>query len=189
MSESQNSQDEPTPESTSDASSGKSSNAAVPIILGCVGCGCLGLIIVPILAAIALPSFLNQANKAREAEAKTYMGSMLRAQQAYHIENAAFSSTIEDLGLGLSTESNQYSYVVELQPDGASVMITATAKEAGIKSYAGAVYAIGNDPATAVTHSQLCESDSATTTAPASPVLTDPTTPMIECAPGSSEVF
>ncbi|MEO0827562.1 MAG: type IV pilin-like G/H family protein, partial [Cyanobacteria bacterium J06642_9] len=69
------------------------------------------------------------------------------------------------------------------------VMITATAKEAGIKSYAGAVYAIGNDPATAVTHSQLCESDSATTTAPASPVLTDPTTPMIECAPGSSEVF
>ncbi|HBB34438.1 MAG TPA: hypothetical protein DC064_22270, partial [Cyanobacteria bacterium UBA9273] len=40
------------------------------------------IIIIGILSAIALPSFLNQANKAKESEAKQYTGSMNRAQQA-----------------------------------------------------------------------------------------------------------
>ncbi|MCX5963441.1 MAG: prepilin-type N-terminal cleavage/methylation domain-containing protein, partial [Cyanobacteria bacterium] len=34
------------------------------------------IIIIGILASIALPSFLNQANKAKQSEAKTYVGSM-----------------------------------------------------------------------------------------------------------------
>ena len=37
------------------------------------------IIIIGILSAIALPSFLNQANKAKQSEAKTYVGSMNRA--------------------------------------------------------------------------------------------------------------
>ena len=37
------------------------------------------IIIIGILSAIALPSFLNQANKAKQSEAKTYIGSMNRA--------------------------------------------------------------------------------------------------------------
>ena len=44
------------------------------------------IIIIGILSAIALPSFLNQANKARQAEAETYVGSMNRAQQAEYLE-------------------------------------------------------------------------------------------------------
>ena len=40
------------------------------------------IIIIGILSAIALPSFLNQANKAKQSEAKQYTGSMNRAQQA-----------------------------------------------------------------------------------------------------------
>jgi len=43
------------------------------------------IIIIGILAAIALPSFLNQAAKARQSEAKTYVGSANRAQQAYYL--------------------------------------------------------------------------------------------------------
>lgn len=189
MSESPTPQNEPTPESSADGSSSQSNSAAVPIILGCVGCGCLGLIIVPILAAIALPSFLSQANRAREAEAKTFVSSMLRAQQAYHLENTAFAPTIADLGLGLPAEGTNYSYALEVQPDGTSVIITATAQSEGIKSYTGAVHAVGSDPATALTGSQLCESDSPSSTPPAPPILTDPTLPTLECPPGSSEVF
>ena len=43
------------------------------------------IIIIGILAAIALPSFLNQANKARQSEAKSSVGALNRAQQAYYL--------------------------------------------------------------------------------------------------------
>ena len=50
------------------------------------------IIIIGILAAIALPSFLNQANKARQSEAQTYIGSLNRGQQAYYLEKSVFAS-------------------------------------------------------------------------------------------------
>lgn len=70
------------------------------------------IIIIGILAAIALPSFLNQANKARESEAKTYVGSMNRGQQAYYLENGTFSGEIGSLGLGINTETRNYTYKI-----------------------------------------------------------------------------
>lgn len=72
------------------------------------------IIIIGILAAIALPSFLNQANKARESEAKTYVGSMNRGQQAYFLENGTFAGTGElgSLGLGINTETRNYNYEI-----------------------------------------------------------------------------
>lgn len=188
MTESPTPPNNPTPESTSGGSSGKSSNVAVPIILGCLGCGCLSLIVVSILAAIALPGFLNQANRARESEGKTYVGSILRGQQAHYLENGEFAATLEDLALGIDRESSIYSYRVEVQPDGTSVVITAAAKDEGIRSYVGAAFAIGDDPILAIPETQVCESDSPTPVPPAPPILVDPTTPTIECAPGSTEI-
>ena len=68
------------------------------------------IIIIGILAAIALPSFLNQANKAREAEAVTYVGSINRGQQAHYLEEINFSGTITGLGLGIQTATDNYVY-------------------------------------------------------------------------------
>lgn len=167
------------------APSKPSSNVAVPLIIGVAGCGCLVFLVLPILAAIALPSFLNQANKAREAEAENYVGAMLRAQQAHHIEYARFSPSIEDLQIGLSNESGNYTYDVKVQPGDASVIITASPKQEGLKSYTGAVYTIGDDPSTATTTTQLCKSDIATTAPPEPPLLTSSVPPVIQCAPGS----
>jgi type IV pilus assembly protein PilA len=48
------------------------------------------VIIIGVLAAIALPNLLGQVGKAREAEAKTALGAMNRAQQAYHLEGNKF---------------------------------------------------------------------------------------------------
>ncbi|MBD2055509.1 type IV pilin-like G/H family protein [Oculatella sp. FACHB-28] len=72
------------------------------------------IIIIGILAAIALPSFLNQANKARESEAKTYVGSMNRGQQAYYLENGTFADNdnFGALGLGINTQTRNYKYVI-----------------------------------------------------------------------------
>jgi type IV pilus assembly protein PilA len=69
-------------------------------------------IIIGILSALALPSFLNQANKAQQSEAKTYIGSMNRAQQAEYSERGNFTTDISILGLGITPETNHYIYTI-----------------------------------------------------------------------------
>ncbi len=74
------------------------------------------IIIIGILSAIALPAFLNQANKAKQSEAKTYVGSMNRAQQALYMEKGAFAgNTAADFGklaLGVATQTTNYKYAI-----------------------------------------------------------------------------
>jgi type IV pilus assembly protein PilA len=74
------------------------------------------IIIIGILSAIALPSFLNQANKAKQSEAKTYVGSMNRAQQAFYLEKGRFvdsvPSNFANLGLGVATVTTNYAYTI-----------------------------------------------------------------------------
>jgi type IV pilus assembly protein PilA len=50
------------------------------------------VIIIGILAAIALPNLLGQVAKGRQAEARTNLGALNRAQQAYRLENTAFGT-------------------------------------------------------------------------------------------------
>ncbi len=103
------------------------------------------IIIIGILAAIALPSFLNQANKARQSEAKTYTGSMNRSQQAYFLEKQTFTSSIGLMGLGINTSTANYVYQVRTAPVGAAVNATyanasvaanATASNSGVTNFA-----------------------------------------------------
>ena len=98
------------------------------------------IIIIGILSAIALPSFLNQANKARQSEAKTYIGSMNRAQQAYYLENAQFVSdqtSFEDLAMGISTETDNYTYRVSTK-GGNTLDAVQSAETTGTKGAAAA---------------------------------------------------
>lgn len=78
------------------------------------------IIIIGILSAIALPSFLNQANKAKQSEAKTYVGSLNRAQQAAIMERGSFTSDVGALGLGIRTQTENYGYGISTDPPGAS---------------------------------------------------------------------
>ncbi len=70
------------------------------------------IIIIGLLAAIALPSFLNQSNKARFAEAKAFVGTMSRLQQAYYLEKQTFAEDITQLSLGAETSSTSFAYSV-----------------------------------------------------------------------------
>ena len=67
------------------------------------------IIIVGILSAIALPTFLDQAGKARESEAKTNLGALNRGQQAYRLENGEFAGSISDLDVGIQNDIYSYS--------------------------------------------------------------------------------
>jgi prepilin-type N-terminal cleavage/methylation domain-containing protein len=68
------------------------------------------IIIIGILSAIALPAFMNQAAKARQSEAKQIIGSSLRAQQAYRLENPQFAPNAGSLAIGVRTESKNFQY-------------------------------------------------------------------------------
>ncbi|MFZ4729398.1 MAG: type IV pilin-like G/H family protein [Pseudanabaena sp.] len=68
------------------------------------------IIIIGLLAAIALPSFLNQSNKARYSEAKTYIGTMSRLQQAYYLEKRTFTDDVNKLNLGVNTSTANFTY-------------------------------------------------------------------------------
>jgi type IV pilus assembly protein PilA len=104
------------------------------------------IIIIGILSAIALPSFLNQANKAKQSEAKTYVGSMNRAQQAYYMENGtmAINAQIAQLGLGINTQTKSYNYrLVDATPSALGVRTFTAAvaepRDTALKVYAGGV--------------------------------------------------
>ncbi|MEX0269921.1 type IV pilin-like G/H family protein [Leptolyngbyaceae cyanobacterium UHCC 1019] len=122
------------------------------------------IIIIGILAAIALPAFLNQANKAKQSEAKTNSGSVNRAQQAYYLEKAEFANAADfsKLGLGIQTQSGNYKFViVDGGKDSTAATIQAQpikgAKDT-VKAYIGGVNAgvlTGTKEATTLT--VLCE--------------------------------
>jgi len=85
------------------------------------------IIIIGILAAIALPSFLNQANKAKQAEAKTYLGSINRAQQAVYLEAGSFTTEISELRLGIRSITENYNYELAIVgTDTNAAYVTAT---------------------------------------------------------------
>jgi len=120
------------------------------------------IIIIGILSAIALPSFLNQANKAKQSEAKQNAGSLNRAQQAYYLENSAFGSTVENLGLGIVTQTTNYNYTLDpaivTNSNQSYVVNLARSRKAPLRGYAGRVD-LGTVTATseATTLAVLCE--------------------------------
>ncbi len=143
------------------------------------------IIIIGILAAIALPSFLNQANKAKQSEATTYTGSVNRGQQAYYLERNYFSDRVGSLGLGIKLDTENYTYGNGVTPNViagfagttytqdpdetkaadakdtelAGIFIAAP-KGATLKGYAGITYVFTSDDSgvsEALTTATLCE--------------------------------
>jgi type IV pilus assembly protein PilA len=100
------------------------------------------IIIIGILSAIALPSFINQAAKAKQTEAKTTISAFNRAQQTQRIENGSFANSITSLSIGLTTTStNNYDYSQSAGGTAANVTITASAKDVNaLKGYSGGVF-------------------------------------------------
>lgn len=112
------------------------------------------VIIVGILAAISMPSFLRQASKARQTEAETYLGAINRAQQAYHMEYLTFA-TLADLELNVSIDTRHYDYASAIEPGGNGVQTTATPAITSIAAYSGRVWV-----ARGTTESLLCKDES-----------------------------
>jgi type IV pilus assembly protein PilA len=55
------------------------------------------ILIIGILAAIAIPSFISQKGKASDAGAKSYARHLQTAQEAYFTDNSAYASSLSAL--------------------------------------------------------------------------------------------
>jgi hypothetical protein len=136
--------------------------------------------------AILAPSFLNNADSARESEAKTYVGAINRGQQAFFLERNEFSSDIGELGLSITSETQNYIYTIS-QIDRTYAVVTATAKQRGIRSYTGAVFLTQfPNEEFATTIAEVCETNRPSTTPPQMPQLIGDT---IECPSGSLAIY
>lgn len=123
------------------------------------------IIIIGILAAIALPSFLNQANKGRQAEGKQYVSSINKGQQAYYTENGQFVTNTDTvawsaLGVGIKTQTANYKYEIKNQPAN-GVSVTATKVPVALRSYSGTVGLIGGDNQDKTSLAVVCETKTA----------------------------
>jgi len=117
------------------------------------------IIIIGILSAIALPSFLNQANKAKESEAKQYVGSMNRQQQAYFLEKGEFTTEFSSLGLGIATQTTNYTYDIESGDVEANVYNKADPEnEQTLRAYVGGATIGELDTGETTTLALLCQS-------------------------------
>ncbi|MCT7956751.1 type IV pilin-like G/H family protein [Laspinema palackyanum] len=118
------------------------------------------VIIIGILAAVALPSLLSQANKAKQVEARNNVGAMNRAQQAFFLEKGRFGAYSE-LGVGIQTETTNYKY--EFNPPApttanSGLAILASTLTNGLKPYTGLVWAeVDETTSQSTTRALLCE--------------------------------
>jgi prepilin-type N-terminal cleavage/methylation domain-containing protein len=139
------------------------------------------IIIIGILAAIALPAFLNQANRARQSEATSYIGSINRGQQAYRLESPSFADRIDLLGLGIQTKTQFYVYGKDASTQNnlvspgsdltKSATVAASPLDSALLGYRGVTYTLQDSGGNSTTTALLCISAKAG----AAPALTTAT--------------
>ena len=119
-----------------------------------------------------------------QVEARSFVGSMNRAQQAYYIEFSRFAKDLKSLQMGVPAETDHYSYRVVPQKNAKSVMMIAKAKREGLRSYTGAVFAVKQGK-TEITIAQICETTTPSQTPPVMPSFPKNSQEPIQCAAGS----
>ncbi|EGK87703.1 hypothetical protein D0A34_07000 [Microcoleus vaginatus PCC 9802] len=143
------------------------------------------------IAALTLPvvfspvseAQVSQTLKAKESQAKKFVGSMNKAQQLYYAEKAGFTSSVSNLlvylGLQVKPNSASYSYSIGMVKKGA-VFNYGVSKQANLKSFVGGVFLVGNK-----TQTILCLNAAPGKTKPANPTNTKG---VLECAAGTAKI-
>jgi Tfp pilus assembly protein PilE len=147
---------------------------------------------IAVISAIALPSFRGTSKRGKDntVEAKQYVRSMSRGQQAYFTSTTAFSSSVKALGIGIKTETTNFKYSIRATEKAA--FSYAVAKEKDLKSYVAGVFVVpakNFEPNAAqegiTTTYILCEADFSGTIKPAEPTYENG---KIACGKGTTQV-
>ncbi|PSB56953.1 type IV pilin-like G/H family protein [Chamaesiphon polymorphus] len=133
------------------------------------------IIIIGILAAVSLPSFLNQSAKAKQSEAKQNIGAINRIQSALRVANTSFASTFDAIALGSlagsssTATTDNYSYALTGTIDTATIV--AQSNDTSLKSYTGGNIRYANTQSQSVATSAVCETLSPGTSTVATPTF------------------
>lgn len=132
-----------------------------------------------------------------EKEGKHYIGSINKGQQFYYVENNKFSNSIDNLGIGIKTDTNNYSYRIlspmnpvqnveelKLLPvEKERAIAFATPKILGFKSYMGIASTLQNsDGKITATTKGICQTGEEGILYPS--ILPEISDDQISCPPG-----
>jgi len=92
----------------------------------------IAVAVVAILAAIAVPSYLESIRKSRRSDATTSLARIQLAQETYRLNNTSYG-TLAALGLGATSTEGYYTLAIS---DNSATAYTATATAAVGKSQA-----------------------------------------------------
>jgi prepilin-type N-terminal cleavage/methylation domain-containing protein len=92
-------------------------------------------IVIGILASLAIPQFTKVVEKSRSAEARSVMGAIRSAQEAYRQEYSFYASQLSPLNLSVPTTCNaSFYFSYGVSGGGASYTATATRCTTGGKN-------------------------------------------------------
>lgn len=146
------------------------------------------VIIIGVLAAIALPNLLGQVAKGRQAEARTNLGTVNRAQQAFRLEEATFTSASN---LPVTTTSTYYGSIIggAVSPVGANhAAIPNTTYTNDILEYESAVGQTNSGAYSAVICEQTTNPSVAAITTAGTWSAPGTATALAACAGGGKEI-
>ncbi|WP_028323672.1 type IV pilin protein [Desulfatirhabdium butyrativorans] len=104
--------------------------------------------IIGILAAIAIPNFMNYQCKAKQSEAKSNLGNIRTAEEAYYAEKDSYGATLGDIGFSVKgTDKQSYSYGLAASGTGTTAAFTATAGATAGGKLVGDVWTINQEGA------------------------------------------
>ena len=135
------------------------------------------IIIIGILAAIALPNFLNQNAKAKQSEAKQNVAAISRVQTSFRTENTQFASTFDLLAIGnlvgsvSAVSTTNYSYALVGNIDLATTI--AQSRDSSLKSYNGGNNRYVNTASQSTVATAICETSQPGTTVIGAPSFTN----------------
>ena len=141
--------------------------------------------VVLFVAAIVLPSMLHPGNISKTAEAKQNVGSMNRAQAAYFLESNEFADSIQEVGIGIRTQTKNYQYSIRATP--LTAFEYGVSRKDNLKSYVGGVFLTSDLEAKGeiVTVAIICETESRGRKRPAEPIVRGN---VVECAPSTKSL-
>lgn len=98
--------------------SGKSTNVAL-ILVAVAAVGFIGVVVIGILAAIAIPRFTQASNRAKEREGELLLKWAFTAEMTYYAENGRFTGNEDDLAVpGKPASAGPVHYTLQISTDG-----------------------------------------------------------------------
>lgn len=109
------------------------------------------VVVMSILAAVSLPSLLNQGNRTREATAQAVLGSINRAQQVHRFNTNTFATDLADLNIGAPTAEG-YTFALSGTPTPLLAQTEATPINPELSAFCGSATAniVGTTASTGV---------------------------------------